>query len=406
MPDERSHIVCIASEHKGNDFLEECHHAGWRVTLITREKLLDEPWVWSAISKVKTVRDDAKAEDYIRAITNICGSENVDRLVGLDEFDVLVAAQAREHLQLGGMTYSFALRFRDKLAMRNIAMLAKIPCPEFTPAFNQDAIEDFLSKVEMPVVVKPRHEVSGFGIRKCESAEEVWNVLNTLDQRNNWRDHPSQFLIERFIEGKVFHVDSVVYDGKAVAAGVSEYGIAPLSVTNQGGVFTTQILPYDSKVRSELTSINSALIKGFELERGVTHAEFVQSAKTGEYFLLEIAVRVGGAYIANVLEQAAGFNLWREWAKLEIADPKHPYQAPEPRSDYAGLALALAKIDHPDTSHYADPEIVYRVSKPKHVGLIFRSGEKKRIDELLEKYAARISEDFLAIAPTREHYDD
>ena len=36
------HIVCIASEHKGNEFLDECHSAEWHVTLVTRKKLLDE----------------------------------------------------------------------------------------------------------------------------------------------------------------------------------------------------------------------------------------------------------------------------------------------------------------------------------------------------------------------------
>ena len=37
----KKHIVCIASEHKGNEFLEEAHNAGWHVTLVTRKKLLD-----------------------------------------------------------------------------------------------------------------------------------------------------------------------------------------------------------------------------------------------------------------------------------------------------------------------------------------------------------------------------
>ena len=36
------------------------------------------------------------------------------------------------------------------------------------------------------------------------------------------------------------------------------------------------------------------------------------------------AARVGGAYIAEVLEAATGVNLWREWARLEIAEGKVP----------------------------------------------------------------------------------
>ncbi|HZH34704.1 MAG TPA: hypothetical protein VEX64_07685, partial [Pyrinomonadaceae bacterium] len=159
----KNHIVCIASEHKGNEFLEECHKAGWHVTLVTREKLLDEPWIWAAIDNVKTVRNEAVIEDYVRAITNLAGSERIDRIVGLDEFDVLTAARAREHLQLGGMTGSHALRFRDKLTMRNIAGESGVPCPKFTAAFNPNEINRFLDKTPAPWIVKPRTEVNAFG---------------------------------------------------------------------------------------------------------------------------------------------------------------------------------------------------------------------------------------------------
>ena len=120
------HIVCIASEHKGNEFLDEAHYAGWDVTLVTRKKLLNEPWLWTALTDVRTVEDNASIDEYVRAITNVAGAKAIDRVVGLDEFDVLTAARAREHLQLGGMTSSHALRFRDKLAMRNVASAAGI----------------------------------------------------------------------------------------------------------------------------------------------------------------------------------------------------------------------------------------------------------------------------------------
>jgi hypothetical protein len=76
------------------------------------------------------------------------------------------------------------------------------------------------------------------------------------------------------------------------------------------------------------------------------------------------------------------------------------------RRDFAGVALALANQDEPDTSLYADDEIVYRVSKPKHVGLIFYSKKQARLEELLAVYSERITADFLAVAPAKERYDD
>ena len=402
----KKHIVCIASEYKGTEFLEEASRAGWHVTLVTRKNLLDQGWDWQSINDVSPVEAEATQFDYVRAITNIAGSRAIDKIVGLDEFDVLTAAMAREHLNLPGMSHSHAVRFRDKLTMRNIAYQAGIPCPEFIGAFNESEINEFLSSVPAPWIVKPRHEVSAFGIRKCETAQQVWDVLTDLDNLHNWRDHPSQFLIERFVEGRVFHVDSVTAGGKVVACGVSQYGTTPFKVSHYGGVFTSSIVPYRSKERKELETLNRALLMAFKYDRGVSHAEFLQSDETGEFFLLEVACRVGGAYIANVLEHACGFNLWREWAKLETATDENAYKLPELRKDFAGIALALANTDEPDTSHYTDEEIVYKVNKPKHVGLIFRSEKQKRIDELISVYTERITNDFLAVAPVKMRYDD
>ena len=402
----KKHIVCIASEHKGNEFLDECQNAGWNVTLVTRKKLLDEPWAWTALNEARTVRDEATVEDYVRAVTNIAGANPIDRVVGLDEFDVLTAAKAREHLQLGGMTSSHALRFRDKLAMRNIAFEAGIPCPEYTGAFNHGQINEYLEKASGPWVVKPRYEVSAFGIRKCGTKGEVWKALEDFDARHTWRDHPSQFLIEQFIAGKVFHVDSVVSGGRVLACGVSQYGTPPFSVSHYGGVFTSSIVPYRTKERRELEKLNGQLLDAFHYEQGVSHAEFLQSESDGKFYLLEVACRVGGAYISNVLEHACNFNLWREWAKIETATKENPYKLPKLRKDFAGVALALANQEMPDTSHYTDEEIVYRTSKPKHIGLIFYSKKQNRLEELLSLYSERITTDFLATAPAKERYDD
>lgn len=402
----KKHIVCIASYFKGNEFYEECHERDWRVTLVTSDTLLDEPWAWTSISEVKTVPAYAAPEEYIRAVANIAGTRPVDCVVGIDEFDVINAALVREYLQIDGLSSSYLLRFRDKLRMRNTAHDAGLPCPEFTSIFNPEEIDAFLSRVPAPWIVKPRMEVNAHGIKKCQTKEEVWEILNEYDARNSWRDHPSQFLIERFIEGEVFHVDSVVENGKIIVSGVSGYGKPPFSVSHQGGVFTTAILPYKSKERKELEKLNKQLLKAFGYERGIAHAEFLQSKADGKFYLLEVAARVGGAYIADVLEHASGFNLWREWAKLEIADEKNPYEAPKARKDYAGIVLSLANQEKPDTSHYTDAEIVYRVSKPKHVGLIFHSEKRERIDELINVYTERIVQEFLTIVPSRERYDE
>jgi hypothetical protein len=108
---------------------------------------------------------------------------------------------------------------------------------------------------------------------------------------------------------------------------------------------------------------------------------------------------VGGAYIADVIDAASGINLWREWARLEVGAGKQPYALPPVRRDYAGAILSLARQEHPDTSAYADPEIVYRVAKYHHAGFVLKSSSHERIQQLLDSYTRRFQLDFVATQP-------
>jgi biotin carboxylase len=399
-------IVCIASEFKGNPFLRAARECGAHVTLLTKNKHLSDSWWWDCIDEVQPTSDTPTAEEYINIVTGLSRNRKFDRVCPLDEFDVLPAAHVRHHLQIRGQGIESAALFRDKLTMRNMAARKEIPEPDYVSLIHTPDIVDFIERVAPPWIIKPRNEVAAFGIRKIHNAEQLWENLRELDMRNVWRDHPSQYLLEKFIVGQVFHVDSIVHDFQPLFANVGCYGTPPFEVTHGGGVSTTKLIHYDSPERAELEVLNRKLLSAFGLQRGITHAEFLHSEETGEFYLLEIASRVGGAFIADVLEAASGLNLWAEWAKLELATEEKPYQLPEYRKDYAGIAISLARQEWPDTSAYNDAEIVMRINKPHHVGLLVNSPDFDRVEFLLNSYCERFSQDFLAIAPAKEHFDD
>jgi hypothetical protein len=100
-----------------------------------------------------------------------------------------------------------------------------------------------------------------------------------------------------------------------------------------------------------------------------------------------------------MVEAATGLNLWREWARIEVAGS---YQLPPLREEYAGVILSLARQEDPDTSAYNDPEVFLRIKKHHHAGLVLRSCDPQRVQSLLESYAQRFAEEFLAVAPQRD----
>ena len=65
-----------------------------------------------------------------------------------------------------------------------------------------------------------------------------------------------------------------------------------------------------------------------------SHSEYIRGDHDGELYFLETSSRVGGANIAELVEASSGVNLWREWAKLEVAMAKkeHMYPLLIPRS--------------------------------------------------------------------------
>lgn len=384
-------ILCVATYFKGDAFLRECRRQGWTVILLTAESLAGAAWPREAIDEVHTIPRGADHPHIRRSVDAIARRHQIDRIAALDDFDVEMVAMLREHLQIAGMGRTTASRFRDKLAMRRYARSAGIPVPEFTDVFNDQAVNEWAGRVPPPWVLKPRSSAASTGIRKIAGIEALWQALDAAG------DERAQCLLEQFVPGRVFHVDSIVWSGKVVFAVAFEYGRPPMEVAHEGGLFITKRLRDDSPECRALVDLNRRLQEGLGLRRGVSHTEFI--GRGSDYVFLETSARVGGAFIVDTIEAATGINLWREWAKVEIAGEDGEYSVPTHRRDYAGIVLSLARQEEPDMSGYTDPEIVTAIRKHHHAGLIVRSESPQRIDALLDDYARRFYQDFFATEP-------
>ncbi|HTS34514.1 MAG TPA: ATP-grasp domain-containing protein [Candidatus Solibacter sp.] len=396
MPESRPlTFLCITTYEKGQEFMRECKRRGCRVILLTAEKLRDADWPRESLDDTFYLPNELPLNDIVSAVSHLARGQKIDRIVALDEFDMETAATLREHLRIPGMGLTTMRYFRDKLAMRMRALEKHVRVPDFVPIVNHGDVRYYMEHVAGPWVLKPRQEASAIGIKKIHAADELWPMLEQLG------DKQTSYLLEKFVPGDVFHVDSVVSEKEVVFANVSRYGKPPMNVAH-GGVFTTFTVPRGSEDDAALRAMNRDLIAALGLVRGVSHAEFIRAHADNEFYFLECAARVGGAYINDMVETATGLNLWREWARIEVAGGDGSYKLPPVREEYAGVILSLAKQENPDTSTYNDPEVSYRIKKHHHAGLVLRSTDPKRIPALLENYAQRFAEEFMAVQPMKD----
>ena len=396
MPDHRPlSFLCITTYEKGQEFMRECKRNGCRVILLTAEKLGNADWPRESLDDTYYLPDEIPLADVVKAVAHLARKEKLDRVVALDEFDMETAATLREHLRIPGMGLTTMRYFRDKLAMRMRALDRKIRVPDFVPVVNHGDIQYYLDHVPGPWVLKPRQEASAIGIKKIQAAHEVWPLLEQLG------DKQSTFLLEKFVPGEVYHVDSVVSENEVVFSNVSQYGKPPMNVAH-GGVFTSFTVPRGHQDDTALRALNEQLLGALGLVRGVSHAEFIRAHADGQFYFLECAARVGGAYINEMVETATGINLWREWARIEIAGGDGSYTIPDASEDYAGVILSLARQESPDTSSYNDPEVHLRIKKHHHAGLVLKSSDPQRIPMLLEQYSRRFADEFMAVEPMKD----
>ena len=91
----------------------------------------------------------------------------------------------------------------------------------------------------------------------------------------------SRCVLEQFVPGDVYHVDSIVWGGKVVFAIAFKYGRPPMEVSHQGGIFITRRLPDDSDEARAVLAMNRTLQEGLGLRRGVSHTEFIRAGGAG-----------------------------------------------------------------------------------------------------------------------------
>jgi hypothetical protein len=393
-------MLCVSSFFKGEEFMRGAKAAGCKVYLVTSNQLREAEWPRESLEDIFYVNDidgekgNWNMTEVITGLSWLMRSRKIDRIVCLDDFDVEKGAHLREHFRIPGMGQTTGRFFRDKLAMRIQARDAGIPVPAFSALFNDDEVNGYLDSVAAPWLLKPRSEASATGIKKAHSKEEAWQIIHGLgDRRHN-------YLIEQFRPGDVYHADALSLDRKTIFCRVSRYLSTPMEVAHGGGVFRSVVVEFGSDDDKKIQKMTDEVMKAFGMNYSASHTEFIKDRETGNFVFLETASRVGGANLAEMVEFSSGINLWFEWARIETAVALgQKYTLPKVRNDYAGIVVSLSRHKHPDSQGFQDPEIVWRMRKEYHIGLIVQSKKSARIIELLDGYTARIFADFHASAP-------
>lgn len=386
-------VCCLMAATKGlyaHGFLRRLHERGHRVLVVTRAAALELPWPREWIDGLYGVEDFADPTRLRDAVAYLARGTRLDRIVGPGEFDIELAAGLREHFRLPGLSLSGAALYRDKLAMRGRAAAAGLPVPAFTGLFHHAEIGAWLDAHPGPWLLKPRTEASATGIQRFTAPGPLWERLHALG------DRASHHLLEVFEPGDVYHVDSLVQAHEIRFAQAHRYGTPILQLHREGGVYTTVTLPREASLTRALLDLDRKVLLALGLEQGVTHVEYIRRATDGQLLFLEASARVGAGMIEELVEATSGLDLWGEWADLEVASPARPYELPEPRPGYGGLAIVMTGAARPDLGPLAGLGVRASVPKPYHAAALVLGEDPRAVEERVQAVARHMQTHYLA----------
>lgn len=240
-------------------------------------------------------------------------------IISHNESCVDLAAKMREKFKISGMIPALANLFTNKVMMKSKLNGSHIRIPryiDFTNAPQEKFIrcyEYIKEKTGVVFIVKPICGAGSFGVEKISNLNEFISFLK------NKKNDLLKFYAEEYINGELYHCDSIVKDHKIIKTLCLKYNFPMLEFMrgNNVGSFTFM---EDSNVMSRLRELNADILSIFGANDGIYHTEIFLEEPSGDLVFLESAARSPGGCIIQVYNKTYNINLLNLDLQLHLGD--------------------------------------------------------------------------------------
>ncbi len=308
-------------KHASYEALNTVAHSS-RIVLVLAEGEIVEPKIAPYIDELYFV--ESSFTENVRPVFDLSAligviSTEVDRVGTPDkvrifcqqEDNILVAAQARENLNIKGDRPEIIEHFKDKLKMK--AAVSKIykdniPRHEILDlARLRDDPERYYAlltlKLGHRMIVKPTSAAGSVNVEIINSYADFLKVALKIVQD----EYQFDYEVDEFISGIMYQCDSLVIDGHTSFCSILELGCSNFDFV-QGKPLA--VFPaIDKDLYQRLYDFNQSIITELGFTDGSTHHEFFVQENTGEIIFLEIAARVPGGIGVHFHEINSNINL-------------------------------------------------------------------------------------------------
>lgn len=315
--------------------------------------------------------------------------------------------QMKQRFIKGGVPHAQGVLLRaedlDKMLRRNQSKIdSKARDNDFVIDFSEISGQRPSQELHFPLIVKPRDNSGSRGVKLCRTIEELQASMSEALEVS----HLDTVLVEEFIEGPEYSIESLHHDGKSEVIQFTEKKTTEFPYNVELGHI--QPAKISEGNQQKICEIISKIGKALNFENCPSHTELKINDRG--IFVIETSPRLGGDYITSTLTPlSTGVNLEDELLRMALGEEIYP----QPKAvQYSGVRFFAFKegsiIKHtPDVDfvknwpHVVDfsfnlkvgdrvNRITSSLNRYGHLTLI--AGNRDAIEEAFDKYETIISE--------------
>lgn len=247
---------------------------------------------------------------------------NYDEIAGImttSEYYLTIVSELTKIFNLPGNPPDVLTLCRNKYKTRLALSEAKIKQPKFSAVQSIAELEEEISKIGLPCVVKPTDESSSNDVRVCETKEEAVNQFHVISNKpHNARGQaPSKIvLVEEFLHEQEFSVEMFTWQGVSSCVGITEKHVKGYPYFIEYKHIFPARLPSD--VESEIIQTVSEALESIGFVNGVTHTEIKWTNKGCA--IVEINARPAGGMIPELIQSVTEVDLLELQTKSAIGE--------------------------------------------------------------------------------------
>ena len=307
-----------------------------------------------------SIVEKEKIGDLCRKI-GICGICSI-----ASDLAMLTVNYVAQELNLVGNTITSTLKSTNKYLMRKAFKENGDPSVDFILVNEKTELIKYREQLLFPVIVKPTDRSGSRGI--CEVfkyddlAAAVKNAINESFEK--------KALIESFIEGKEYSVETISYKGvHRILAVTSKYTTGSPHYIE---VLQREPALIENEYEDRIKRIIEHALKTLEIENGASHSE-IKIDENGNIRIIEIGARMGGDCIgSDLVPYTTGYDYIK--AVIEIACGEKPSLEIEKkeivRSAEVRFILTGGDLDEFNRMKNEEPERIIRIVDDKHLDLV------------------------------------